>query len=166
MSFQLPVLPLILPRSAQWPNGHGLLLAQSYSPFWAPLHQLVAELEDTKKKHKMPSKCVIGNRWSIECENAFQIFKRLLVSAPVLVMLISWNPLSSKSMPVMQDLGLCYPRTRMENDDQLLLTLPTVYSSPSDDLLTSRSGCDAFSCSVRSLLPVSLSRCISLSCSN
>ena len=57
---------------------------EGFARYAAPLHRLVAEMDGTKKKRRTLGKAVIGDRWSNDCENAFQTLKRLLVTAPVL----------------------------------------------------------------------------------
>lgn len=57
---------------------------EGFAKHAAPLQQLVAKMDGTKKKCKALGKGVIGNSWSDYCESAFETLKRLLVSAPVL----------------------------------------------------------------------------------
>ena len=55
-----------------------------FAKYAAPLHRLVGEMGGTKKKRKTLGKGSLSDRWSEECETAFQTLKELLVGAPVL----------------------------------------------------------------------------------
>ena len=57
---------------------------ERFAQYAAPLHQLVAELEGSRKKPRTGGRKTLEGHWSGECEQSFAKLRELLVSAPVL----------------------------------------------------------------------------------
>lgn len=57
---------------------------EGFSKMAAPLHGLIAETLGGKHKSRTHGKCLLSEKWNEQCEQAFQLLKQRLVSAPVL----------------------------------------------------------------------------------